>query len=261
MQKYNESPRTAARRMRQVPRSPPRLPRRDLSILDSPSDRSPDNMQRESSPPRRGGLRQPTLVDSPYGSFAAFSDGDDIEQLRSIRMSLLALLRTQVDFSTVASQMQDLQGHEDLKDKFDMLLLDPTEAQRIRYFADMIELVQSKLDVLEQDPRRGGESKDDSPQQYNIDGINYDSDDLDLMEETEADVLAEAETDTGEEFESDSDEELLIRQPSGLRYQPDDELPTRAGEANESDFDPEDYADLDWDDGDDTTDVSVPLRF
>ena len=100
-----------------------------------------------------------------------------------------------------------LQGHQDLKDMFaevlDMFaeLGDMVFIYRTRRLLDMLELIQSKQDALEQA----------------------------MIEEAEENELAEAETDTGSEAESESesDDELpFVRQrnmPSGVTFDSDDE--------------------------------------
>ena len=134
MQRFNQSPRSAARsrgRPIRSRRSPPRSPPQS-SILDSPSGLSS---------PRRGTLRQATLLD-----FTPFESDEDYSQLSSVFRKLLLFLRDQITEDEAETAVRNLQGHRDIKDMFpENLDLLP----RLRRILDMLELIESKIDALE----------------------------------------------------------------------------------------------------------------
>lgn len=137
-------------------------PSRD--ILNSPSDRTTPSMEPLSLPS------------------SMISAEEDDAQLRSVHSSLLGLLRQQMEFTLVDTEVGRLQGHQDLKEMFSRLMFDPTTVQRIRYFADMIELIERKLDALK--PR--------------------------IAQEIAAEDNRIAELDTDEESEEESDDEPAV---------------------------------------------------
>lgn len=202
MQRFNQSPRSAARsrgtpiRSRRSPRSPPRS-----SILDSPSS---------GTPPRRGILRQPnasilrqaTISPPPLrrqsNRMQELSHEQDDVQLGALYITIRSLVTQSIEYEEAEDEVTGLQGHQDLKDMF-AEVGDLGFVYRTRRLLDMLELIQSKQDALAQA----------------------------MIEEAEENELAEAETDTGSEAESesdsDSDDEPLIRQPSGVTFDSDDE--------------------------------------
>ncbi len=111
-------------------------------------------MQRFNDPaptpsPRRGDLRQPTA-----NSFTPFSRAEDEDQLESIRSSMLALITDGI--VTVVARTWDqyrweverLEGHQDIKDMF--ASLDGMEfIPSLRRMADILELIDTKLEALE----------------------------------------------------------------------------------------------------------------
>ena len=124
-----------------------------LDILDSPSGTlSPP------STPRRGTLRQPTLLDSPSArtvsptfddpsaNFAPFRREDDREQLTRIFQTILDLIRDRISSSEAEAAVNNLQGHLDIKamfpDNSDMI-------ERLRSLVDMLHLIRNKLDALD----------------------------------------------------------------------------------------------------------------
>jgi hypothetical protein len=174
---------------------------------------------------------------------------NDDAQLKSVHGSILSLLRQKVEFAPVQTEVGNLQGHQDLKDLFDRLMFDPGLVQRIRYFADMLEMIEEKLSVLEPIVAQQRASEDAR--------------------------LAEADTETESEAESGSDNELPpSRRSSGvILFDSDDEdVPEGpynpfafiedAATESETESELEDYED--WLDGIDNADsvlVSSGLRF
>lgn len=274
MQRFNQSPRSAARSrgtpIRSRPRSPPRTPPR-ASILDSPSGLSP---------PRRGILRQPNSIlrqatisptssrsmparaPSPPAQELSANERDDI-QLDSLQSTIRDLIREDIGLDEADTAINNLQGHQDIKDMFSGVG-GMEYVPRVRVLLDILDLIRTKQDALAQA----------------------------MIEEAEENELAEAETDTGSEAESesDSDDELLLRQPSGFTFDSGDEDAEDAedfddfldrmareganpveqpGGESKLDYDSDDLASLMDSDDDaaidianaDTVDVSAQLRF
>ena len=297
MQRFNQSPRSAAR-SRGTPirsrRSPPRTPPR-ASILDSPSGLSPPNPNRRqisirppmtrrqpTTPPRRGILRQPNSIlrqatisptssrsmparaPSPPAQELSANERDDI-QLDSLQSTIRDLIREDIGLDEADTAINNLQGHQDIKDMFSGVG-GMEYVPRVRVLLDILDLIRTKQDALAQA----------------------------MIEEAEENELAEAETDTGSEAESesDSDDELLLRQPSGFTFDSGDEDAEDAedfddfldrmaregagpspieipGGESKLDYDSDDLASLMDSDDDaaidianaDTVDVSAQLRF
>ena len=212
MQRFNQSPRSAAR-SRGTPirssRSPPRTPPR-TSILDSPSGLSPPNPNRRqisirppmtrrqpTTPPRRGILRQPNSIlrqatisptssrsmparaPSPPAQELSANERDDI-QLDRLQSTIRDLIREDIGLDEADTAINNLQGHQDIKDMFSGVG-GMEYVPRVRVLLDILDLIRTKQYALAQA----------------------------MIEEAEENELAEAETDTGSEAESepDSDDE------------------------------------------------------
>ena len=209
MQRFNQSPRSAARsrgtpiRSRtRSPRSPPRS-----SILDSPSSLSPPRrgiLRQPNASPPRSILRQATISPPPLQRQSnrmpelSQNEQDDI-QLDSLQSTIRDLIRENIGLDEADTAINNLQGHQDIKDMFSGVG-SMEYVPRVRVLLDILDLIRTKQDALAQA----------------------------MIEEAEENELAEAETDTGSEAESeaesesDSDDEPL-RQPSGVTFDSDDE--------------------------------------
>lgn len=153
-------------------------------------------MQRFNDPvptpsPRRGDLRQPTI-----NSFTPFSRAEDEDQLLSMSSMMRELIHegiVSVEYQTwqyFQRQVDSLQGHQDIKDMF--ASLDGMEfIPSLRRIADILELIDNKLDALEA--------------LGNLEGVNASVDmSLDEIANADTDVETDAETD-------DSDDESVSR--------------------------------------------------
>lgn len=107
-----------------------------MQAYNEPPPRSP-------SPPRRGILRQPTI-----NSFAPFSRRDDLSQLNILFQDIRLLVLQSIEFDVVQTAVNNLQGHQDIKDMFEgvgnMEFIPGT-----RRLLDILELIQNKQDALE----------------------------------------------------------------------------------------------------------------
>ena len=125
----------------------------------------------------------------------------DVLQLDRLYNVLRNLIREVIEPDEADTAINNLQGHQDLKDMYSRIGMVEEYEPGMRILIDMLELIRSKQDALEQA----------------------------MIEEAEENELAEAETDTGSEAESEvesesaSDDEPLIRQPSGVTFDSDDE--------------------------------------
>lgn len=219
MQRYNEPAESTS------PRSS-----RSLDILDSPSGRSSPRRSilrqpttRADSPPRRGYLRQSTLLDSHSGSGDLSRDEDDL-QLSGVYRTIRDFIREDVEFEMLEAEVNALQGHQDLKD---MLPDNMDYIPGLRRLADMLELIQNKQDALDA-----------------MDELALSS-----AEPVAPEPIASAETESDDETESepDSDDEPFVPPPRIARRV----LFSSSDEDDEDD----DIANAD------TVDVSAPLRF
>lgn len=124
------------------------------------------------------------------------NEQDDI-QLGRLYNVLRDLIREVIDPDEAEAAVNRLQGHQDLKDMYSRLGMVEEYEPGVRILLDMLELIRTKQDALEQA----------------------------MIEEAEDNELAEAETDTGSEVESESDsDDEPLRQPSGLTFDSDDEV-------------------------------------
>ena len=107
-----------------------------MQRYNEPPPRSP-------SPPRRGILRQPTI-----NSFAPFKRDDDLRQLERLYTDIRNLIGENIDFNVVQTAVDNLQGHQDIKDMFEgvgnMEFIPGT-----RQLLDILELIDNKTDALE----------------------------------------------------------------------------------------------------------------
>lgn len=107
-----------------------------MQRYNEPPPRSP-------SPPRRGNLRQPTI-----NSFAPFSRDDDLRQLERLYTDIRNLVCENIEFDVVQTAVNNLQGHQDIKDMFEgvgnMEFVPGT-----RRLLDILELIDNKTDALE----------------------------------------------------------------------------------------------------------------
>lgn len=107
-----------------------------MQAYNEPPPRSP-------SPPRRGILRQPTI-----NSFAPFNRDDDLRQLTRLFQDIRLLVLQSIEFNVVQTAVDNLQGHQDIKDMFEgvgnMEFIPGT-----RQLLDILELIQNKQDALE----------------------------------------------------------------------------------------------------------------
>ena len=107
-----------------------------MQAYNEPPPRSP-------SPPRRGILRQPTI-----NSFAPFRRSEDLQQLTRLFQDIRLLVLQSIEFNVVQTAVNNLQGHQDIKDMFEgvgnMEFIPGT-----RQLLDILELIQNKQDALE----------------------------------------------------------------------------------------------------------------
>lgn len=147
-----------------------------MQRYNEPAPRSP-------SPPRRGILRQPTI-----NSFAPFNRDDDLRQLTRLFQDIRLLVLQSIEFNVVQTAVNNLQGHQDIKDMFEgvgnMEFIPGT-----RQLLDILELIQNKQDALE--ALDDLEAVSGSPSE----GVN-------VADESETET--EVETDTESESEDDA---------------------------------------------------------
>lgn len=95
------------------------------------------------SPPRTGILRQPTI-----SSFAPFRRDDDMRQLMRLYTDIRNLVLQDIEFSIVQTAVDNLEGHQDIKDMFagidDLDFIPGT-----RRLLDILELIDNKTDALD----------------------------------------------------------------------------------------------------------------
>ena len=139
-----------------------------------------------STPPRRGDLRQPTI-----NSFAPFSRSDDEDQLEDAYGTIRDLIREVIEFEDAEAVVNNLRGHQDIKDIFNDL--DNMEyAPSLRRLADILELIDNKVESLE--------ALDE------LERVNADVDmSLDDIANADTDVETDADTDTDTDAETDAE--------------------------------------------------------
>lgn len=140
-----------------------------------------------STPPRRGDLRQATLVS--INDFAPFNMEEDIQQLDNLRQAVRDLIRESIGFDEVETMVNNLQGHRDIKDIF-AEINNMDYIPSIRRLLDILEMIDNKVDALE---------ALEALEQVNAS----------IEQETTAsdDERAELSTDDDTDFDSDSDDE------------------------------------------------------
>ena len=99
-----------------------------------------------STPPRRGDLRQATLVS--VNDFAPFNRSDDIDQLEHMYYTIRDLIRESIGFEDAEVAINNLQGHRDIKDMF-AGLNNMDYISFTRFLLDILELIRNKVDALE----------------------------------------------------------------------------------------------------------------
>ena len=175
MQRYNDPP--------------PRTPRSQRRRYE-PSSPSygPDEVAPPS--PRRGDLRQPTI-----NSFTPFSRIEDEDQLLLMFRTMRELIREDIEYAEAETIVDSLQGHQDIKDMF--ASLDGMEfIPSLRHMADILELINTKLEALEA--------------QSGLEGVVA-SVDMSLDEIANADTDVETDAEPDAEPDTDSDDEGVAR--------------------------------------------------
>ena len=181
------------------------------------------------------------IQSSPSGNdFAPFRREDDIAQLSRVYSALRAFIRETYTLDEAATEVRNLDGHQDLKD---MIPENMGYVDRLRRLADMLELIQNKLDNLraQNDLEQIAANETMSPIPQEDDSGGYGT------------------TDTEPESDSDEDD-LYVTPPRRLQLpvldsddESDGEVARMLGEDDDSD---EIIFSSDDDDG-----VSTTLRF
>lgn len=115
-------------------------------LSDSDEIEFNDSNESDNEQPQRVLLRQPTLINSPsMNDSAPLSRDEDIAQLENAGSVLRAFIREVYTLDDAATEIRNLNGHQDLKD---MIPENMGYIDTLRRLADMLELIQNKLDDL-----------------------------------------------------------------------------------------------------------------